>query len=186
MRSPLSLLQMHLTKPCLTGCFLRHLRCTSSTSLIVSFKMPDLVLFHLLRMCFAFISVVVIAAFWTIQYSDHITVIFDNTIISCWSFRYPFNRLWALRVSISKPLNSMNTIASLFTSSILSNTPQLELLLVPRSSLSHSRSFHVPCQSVTLWHPLLFVISLVKVSSYSSSSSLDSFQEQMLLLLFPR
>jgi len=57
-------------------------------------QMPNLVLFHLLRMHFVFISVVVIAAFWTIQYSDYITVIFDNTINLMLEFQVSLQHSW--------------------------------------------------------------------------------------------
>jgi len=94
-------------------------------------QMPDLVLFHLLRMCFAFISVVVIAAFWTIQYSDHITVIFDNTINLMLEFQVSLQQVMGPEGVHQQTSELYEHYWSLFTSSILSNAPQLELLLVP-------------------------------------------------------
>ena len=42
--------------------------------------LPISAIFVLLQMCFTFITLVVLAALWTVQYSDNIAVIFDNTI----------------------------------------------------------------------------------------------------------
>ena len=42
--------------------------------------LPISAIFVLLQMHFTFITLVVLAALWTVQYSDHIAVIFNNTI----------------------------------------------------------------------------------------------------------
>ena len=56
-------------------------------------ELPLSVAFVLSNMTFAFLTLFIVAALWTIQFSDHVTQVFDNTINIMLEFQVSLQQL---------------------------------------------------------------------------------------------